>query len=312
VTWDYEVRIEATSTGHSVIARNPYTRRMRTVRRSRKPLTWRTALADIEACDETWVGTDQPKTVDVDGLDQWQADILRLAACKIDPLPSPEARLLAMLSDEAIERAANRWGRLVQHPARQIVQELIEIHAETGALSVIQEQVLRSPDLRRTVPDEWVERVRKACEARPAIGPSMSAASAIKDAEALTRLSGGPKARRPSVRAMLFQKWVDFVMPTAFSHASGSLGGSPGLQIAAWIVAACDKPGEIAEASDSDPDLRLRVDKFKHAVDDFLARVEATPQATSFAAGLGRQLLGREAAQARDVRLRVLGDGKSA
>ena len=309
VTWDYEVRFESTSTGHSVFARNPYTRRMRTVRRSRKPLTWRTALADIEACDETWVGTDQPETVDVYGLDQWQADILRLAACKIDPLPSPEARLLAMLSDEAIEHAATRLGRLLEHPALQIIQELIEIHAETGAIDVIQEQVLGAPDLRRVSPDEWIERVREACEERPAVGPSMSAARAVEDAAALVRLASGPKPRRPSVRALLFQKWVDFVMPTAFDQPVRGLGDSPDLKVASWIVAACENPGEISDASDSDPALRLRVERFQREVDDFLARVEGMPQATSYAAGIGRQLMVKVSAQARNIRLWVLGRG---
>lgn len=115
--WEYDVRIERTVSGHRVIARDIDTGRLRTVRRSRKALTWRTALVDLLEVEETWLWGDFLSDVEVSGVSGWQADMLRLAACRLEGSPSREVRLLMKLSDRAIERFAERWGSLVTEPA---------------------------------------------------------------------------------------------------------------------------------------------------------------------------------------------------
>ncbi len=306
VQWEYEVRIEATATGHRVVVRNPYSGRMRTVRRSRKALTWRAALNDLLKVKETWLHGDLRTSLDVTGVHGWQADMLRLAACRVEDSPPLEAELLVQLSDEVIERVAERWGKLTAEPALAVLNELVEVHAESGALSVIEDLVMRSSPDDGRAPGAWLTRVRQACRDNPGLGPSLATARSLQDAAALLTLAEGPPPRNAAVRALLFQRWVELVLTSPF-HVRG-LGNQPELIAAEWIVDSCAKPGEIARAAESDPALKSAVERFKREADAFVQRVAAIPEARSYAAGIGRMLERGAAAKFAAIRHRVLGD----
>jgi hypothetical protein len=118
----------------------------------------------------------------------------------------------------------------------------------------------------------------------------------------------GPPPRNPAVRALLFQKWVELVLPVTFERTSWKLGDQPELVAAEWIVGACAKPGEIARAAESDPTLSSAVERFKSATDAFIQRVAAMPEASSYTAGIGWLLERKAASKAAAIRHRVLGD----
>lgn len=306
--WEYEVRIETTVSGHHVLARDIDTGRLRTVRRSRKALTWRTALVDLLEVEETWLLGDFLSDVGVSGVSGWQADMLRLAACRLDGSPSQEVQLLIKLSDLAIERFAERWGSLVTEPALNVARDLVQIHAETDATSVIEDYVLHSTPIDAKSTDAWLERLREACECNPGPGPSMAAVRSLRDVESLLDLADGPPPRSTAVRALLFRRWVELVLPIAFARTGWTLGDQPELVAAEWIVAACSKPGELAQAAESDPALKSALEKFRSAVDAFVQSVAAMPEASSYAAGIGRQLERRAATKAVKIRQQVFGD----
>lgn len=308
VQWEYEVRFEATATGHRVSVKDPNNGRLRTLRRSRKALTWRAALADLVALEETWLRGDLRAALEVSGVSGWQADVLRLAACRIEDSPPLEAELLVQLSDEAIERFAERWGSFIVEPALAVVRSLVEMHAETGAVSVIQDHLLRSTPSDGTAPDAWLESVRQRCEANPGPGPSLAAARALRDAPAFLALAEGPPPRNPAVRALLFQKWVELVLPVTFERTSWKLGDQPELIAAEWVVSECAKPGELMDAAASNPGLRLAVDRFRAAVEAFTQEVVSKTAATSYAAGIGLQLMHRASRKAEEIRYQVIGD----
>ena len=306
------MRLEATATGHHVLVKNPDSGRLRTVRRSRKPLTWRAALADVLELEETWLRGDLRAALEVSGVSGWQADVLRLAVCRIEDSPPLEAELLVQLSDEAIERVAERWGSLIAEPALAVLRGLVEVQAETGAVSVIQDRLLRSTPADGKTPDAWLEGVRQRCQANPGPGPSLAAARALRDAPSFLALAEGPPPRNPAVRALLFQKWVELVLPVTFERTSWKLGDQPELVAAEWVVGACAKPGEIARAAESDPTLSSAVERFKSAADAFIQRVAEMPEASSYTAGIGWLLERKAASKAAAIRRQVAGDDGSA
>lgn len=308
VQWEYEVRFEATATGHHVLAKHPDSGRLRTVRRSRKALTWRAALADVVELEETWLRGDLRAALEVSGISGWQADVLRLAVCRIEDSPPLEAELLVQLSDEAIERVAERWGSLIAEPALAVVRSLVEVHAETGAVSVIQDHLLRSTPSDGTAPDAWLEGVRQRCQANPGPGPSLAAARALRDAPSFLALAEGPPPRNPAVRALLFQKWVELVLPVTFERTSWKLGDQPELVAAEWVLAACPKAGELAQAAESDIALKSALERFRSAVDAFVQKVAAMPEASSYTAGIGWLIMRKAASKASDIQRRVFGD----
>ena len=312
VQWDYEVRFEETATGHRVTCRDRDSGRMTTVRRSKRALEWRVALADIEATDATWLWMDDHDLLSVTGLCEWQADMMRLAACKSDRAPSEEAGFLLRLDDLSIERFVDHYGRLIKSPAIDLVRELIEVYSETGAIKVIGQQIkMLAGRGQQEDPDQWVQRVRDACLASPGAGPSLRVASAVGDSDALFALAQGPRPRIAAVRAILFCKWVEFLLPTTFKRTSWNLGEQPELVVAEWIVAACARPGEIADAAGSAPALHAAVEQFRFASDAFIAEVGALPAATSYWGGIGQQVRKLSAAQTKRIQGRVLGETNS-
>jgi hypothetical protein len=309
VQWEYEVQFDETETGHRVMCRDRDTGRMMTVRRSKRALTWRVALADIEATEATWLWMDNHDLLSVTGLCEWQADMLRLAACKSDRAPSEEAGFLLRLDDLSIERFVNHYGRLIESPAINLVRELIEVYSETGAIKVIGQQIkMLASHGQQEDPDQWVQRVRETCLASPSAGPSLRIANAVADADALLALAKGPRPRNAAVRANLFRKWVELLLPTTFNRTRWNLGQQPELEVAEWIVAGCSRPGEMADAAGADPALQAALEQFRSAAKAFLAEVAARPAATSYAGGIGRQLEMMAAAQTERVCRQVLGD----
>lgn len=306
--WDYAVRIEATQSGHRVVAIDPISGQMRTVRRSRKALTWRIALVDLFEIEETWLRGDLRNEVDIGGVAGWQADMLRLAVCRIEDDRSHEAELLSKLSDRAIERFAKCWGPLVAKPALAMASSLAEVYADTGTIAVIEDHVLRTARADVAAPEAWLDRVRAACEESPGPGPSMAAARSVQDAESFLALAAGPPPRSSAVRALLFLKWAELVLPTTFDRSCGRLGDQPELVAVEWVISACAKPGEIAAAAESDPALKAAVARFCAAVDEFVQSVSEMPKATSYAGGISWLVKRKAAATAVKVRNRVLGD----
>jgi hypothetical protein len=312
VQWEYEVHINETAAGHRVMCKDRDTGRMMTVRRSKRALSWRVALADIEATEATWLWIDERDLLSVTGLCEWQADVLRLAACKSDRAPSEEAGFLLRLDDLSIEQFVNHYGRLIASPAIDLVRELIEIYLETGAIKVIGQQIkMLANHGQQRDPDQWVQQVREACLASPGAGPSLRVASAVADADALRALANGPRPRIPAVRAILFRKWVEFLLPTTFKRTTGRLGEQPELVLAEWILAACARPGEIADAAESDPALLAAVEQFRAASDAFLAEVGALPAATSYGGGIAQSIQRLAATHTRRIQVHVLGERSS-
>lgn len=308
VQWEYEVRFEATATGHRVLVKNPESGRLRTVRRSRKALTWRAALTDLLELEETWLRGDLRAPLEVSGVSGWQADMLRLAVCRIEDSPPLEAELLVQLSDEAIERVAERWGSLIAEPTLAVLRGLVEVYAETGAVSAIQDHLLHYSPADGMASDVWLESVRQHCQDNPGPGPSLSAARSLRDPQSFLALAEGPPPRNPAVRALLFQKWVELVLPVTFRRTSWKLGDQPELLAAEWVVSACARPGELLNSAASDPVLRSAVEQFRSAVDAFMQEVASQPEGTSYAAGIGLQLQRKAAKKAGEIRHRVIGD----
>lgn len=134
----------------------------------------------------------------------------------------------------------------------------------------------------------------------------------MRDASTFLALAEGPPPRDPSVRALLFRKWVKHVQPTTFERTSWRMGDQPELLAAEWIVKACAKPGELLAAAGSDRPLKSAIKSFTVAVDAFVRGVASSPQASSYTAGLGRQAKVRAASMAKKVRLWVLGEDGAA
>jgi hypothetical protein len=306
--WECEIRMEPTATGHIVRASNPETGRMKVVHRSRKPLTWRAALDDLQALEEARFAIEEAQLVEVSGVCEWQADMLRLAACRIDVARSAESVLLAQLSDAAIENLARIWGRLVSAKAREGVRELDEIHSETGALAVIEEWVLSANEDDGADSEGWLEEVRAACQADPGPGPSLAAAKKVTTAAQLLELAQGPPPRDPAVRAVLFRKWVDLLMVEAFNDNRRSLGDDPGLRSAEWLVGPCVQAGELAHAARGDDPLADSLRRFRSAVDTFLDADLLQLPASNWASGVAQSLRTSALKRARALRDRVCGD----
>jgi hypothetical protein len=309
--WECEIRMEPTATGHIVRTSNPETGRMRVVRRSRRPLSWRAALDDLQALEEARFAVEEAHLVEVSSLCEWQADMLRLAACRIDVARSAESVLLAQLSDDAIENLARRWGRLVSEKAREVVRELDEIHSETGALAVIEEWVRSATKEDCSDSEGWLERMRQACQANPGPGPSLAAATKVTTVAQFLELAQGPPPRDPAVRAVLFRKWVDLLMVEAFNENRRSLGDDPGLRSAEWLVGPCVQAGELAHAARGDDPLADSLRRFDAAVEKFLGTQPSQQPASNWASGIGQSLLRRALERARALREKVCGDASA-
>jgi hypothetical protein len=309
--WECEIRMEPMATGHIVRASNSETGRIKVVRRSRRPLSWRAALDDLQALEEARfaVEVEEAHLVEVSGLCEWQADMLRLAACRIDVARTAESVLLSQLSDAAIENLARRWGRLVSAKAREVVRELDEIHSETGALAVIEEWVRSATKEDCDDSEGWLERMRQACQANPGPGPSLAAAKKVTTAAQLLELAQGPPPRDLVVRAVLFRKWVDLLMVEAFNESRRSLGDDPGLRSAEWLVGPCVQAGELAHAARGDDPLADSLRRFQTAVDKFLGAEPSAPPSANWASGIGQSLRRRALERARALRDRVCGGG---
>jgi hypothetical protein len=308
--WECEIRMEPTATGHIVRVSNPETGRIEVVHRSRKPLTWRAALDDLQALEEVRFAIEEAHLVVVSGLCEWQADMLRLAACRIDVAQSSEALLLAQLSDAAIENLTRRWGRLVSAKAREVVRELDEIHSETGALAVIEEWVRSATKEGCDDSEGWLERMRQACQANPGSGPSLAAAKKVTTAAQLLELAQGPPPRDPAVRAVLFRKWVELLMAEAFNENRRSLGDDPGLRSAEWLVGPCMQAGELLHAARGDDSLANSLRRFDAAVERFLGNQPSQQPASNWASGVAQSLRGRALERARALRDRVCGGAR--
>jgi hypothetical protein len=306
--WECEIRMEPTATGHIVRTSSPETGRMRVVRRSRRPLSWRAALDDLQALEEARFAVEEAHLVEVSSLCEWQADMLRMAACRIDVARSAESVLLAQLSDDAIENLARRWGRLVSAKAREVVRALDEIHSDTGALAVIEEWVRSATKEDCDDSEGWLERMRQACQANPGPGPSLAAAKKVTTAAQFLELAQGPPPRDPAVRAVLFRKWVDLLMVEAFNENRRSLGDDPGLRSAEWIVGPCVQAGELAHAAGGDAPLADSLRRFQTAVDKFLGAEPSAPPGANWASGIGQSLRRRALERASVLRDRVCGD----
>ena len=316
VQWEYDVLIESLKEGHRVIAQSWETGRSRIVRRSRKTLSWRVAVKDVLELEDTWLWIDDLHAVSVWGLPEWQADIVRLAVCKVDANHASEPAFLIQFSDSALIIIEARWGRLIDTPALEVIRGLEETFLRGGNLDVIEKMLLTCSDEQAKDVESWLETVTEACAAcktRRATHPfrtrfSAAKIEAITSSHDLLKIMKGPQPSSHTLKWLIFQQWHRLLLHKTFERNNFGTSFESFYDAADWIVHAWHSPGDLARDAEAHPELRAVAAQVRAFLDDFIRYVRTMPPATTWNAGFGRFLAGRAAARAESIRRHAFGD----
>lgn len=98
------------------------------------PLTWRRMVADIRELSEIGLGGDLLSDIQVDGVTEWEASLLKMAWCKYDGPADGQLELLLGLPDETISLLAEVLGDLADPDALAALNDVIEGDTSIEAL----------------------------------------------------------------------------------------------------------------------------------------------------------------------------------
>lgn len=277
--WNHVVVFEPLPNGHRVRIRE-FTGRFQTIRRSRHPCTWRSALQTLLKLPDAWLDSMEPRdlnSIAIDGVPDWASDMLRMAVCQPDGPLVREVHALARLSDDALHalstllsRDGNCKGLLVSGKAIERIREISGLFEEYGRIDLIDAHLRDARGDSSGWSTRWIDTLRLACMQQPYAGPTMRVVRSIRTAESLWYLSLGSRPRRAEVRAELFRKWVELALPLVLEDREQILRLNPHLAVAEWLSRSFPVPGELTTAARTDQAMLSSVTAFQDLTNRWL------------------------------------------
>lgn len=277
--WDHVVVFEPVSNGHRVRIRE-FTGRFQTIRRSKHPCTWRSALAALLRLPDSWLHGMEPRdlsSISIQGATGWPSDMLRMALCQPDGPLVREVHALARLSDDALDALSTLLSRhdcckglLFSEKAIERIREISGLFEEYGRIDLIDAHLRDARGDSSGCSTRWIDTLRLACMQQPHAGPTMRAVRSIRTAESLWYLSLGSRPRRAEVRAELFRKWVELALPLVLEDREQTLRLNPHLAVAEWLSRSFPVPGELTAAARTDPAILSSITAFQDLTNRWL------------------------------------------
>ncbi len=316
--WNHVVVFEPLPNGHRVRICE-FTGRFRTIRRSKHPCTWRSALQTLLQLPAAWLHNMEPRDLNciaIDGVPDWASDMLRMALCQPDGPLVREVHALARLSDDALDALSTLLshhgfckGLLVSGKAIERIREISGLFEEYGRIDLIEAHLRDARGDPSGCSMRWIDTLRLACMQQPHAGPTMRVVRSIRTAEGLWYLSLGSRPRKAEVRAELFRKWVELALPLVLEDREQTLRLNPHLAVAEWLSRSFPVPGELTAAARTDRAILSSVTAFQNLTNRWLDDLKSTRPGVLFPGP--RMRLRRCADQLSAISARLLSEPQS-
>jgi len=169
-------------------------------------------VADIKELNEIGLGGDLLSDIQVSGLTDWQASLLKLAWCKFEGPAERQLEFLLDLTDETIALLEKKLGDLTDPDVLAALDKVIEAKEELQmSMAQVDQAINETATTRRKGLDPWVQSMSEWFRAHEVIdsepGVSMEVARHSTTAEALASVTTLQSPLAVEVARVLLINW---------------------------------------------------------------------------------------------------------
>lgn len=250
VDWNVTVSFVGNAKMYRVWSRSNEDRARVLLKRAAGPLTWRRMVADIKELDEIGLGGDLLSDIQVDGLTDWQASLLKMGWCKFEGPANSQLEFLLELPDETISLLEETLGDLTDPDVLAALAEVIESQEELQiSMKQVDQAIAESTGTLRMGREQWVRSMSEWFQAHEVNdstpGVSMEIARQRNSAEALVSLTTMQSPIAADIARELLVRWSNAEPKPVQQGSVGGMRFRSTIPFLQWLVRGLE-PGALA------------------------------------------------------------------